>query len=489
MLFSSLEFAIFLPVVFILYWFATSKNLRLQNFLLLTASYFFYGWWDWRYLILLFFISISSYILGNLLERSSKRRVILLIIGLVINLGTLVIFKYFNFFYDSFAKLISLTGYNLPAASTKLILPLGISFYIFLSLSYIIDVYKQNISTHKNPVDVLLSFSFFPIILAGPIHRPSMLLNQISKPREFTYELATDGLRQILWGLLAKVVIADRLASYVDEIFRNSGNYSGSTLVVGVVLFTIQIYADFSGYSNIAIGIGKLFGFSLIKNFNYPYFSRDISEFWKRWHISLTTWFRDYVFLPLSFSISAKVKREKVAGIRLDYFIYIIASLITWLLTGLWHGSHYTFVFWGLIHGIMLISFHLLRNPRKKLLRKLKIDNNNRIIASVDFIITFFIVMIAWTFFKANNLNQAFNIISVIFSKSTLSLPEIFPKTIILLSSLFFLAEFIGRNEQYAISSLGLNWKRGYRWALYCLIIMIIFLFAGKQQEFIYFQF
>ena len=247
----------------------------------------------------------------------------------------MVFFKYNNFFIDGFIDLVSAFGYNLPLHTTKIILPLGISFYTFISLSYIIDVYKKTTSANKNIIEVLLSLSFFPIILAGPIQRPSSLLPQISSKRVFRYDQVTDGLRQILWGLFVKVVVADNLAFYVNDIFNNYPEYNGSTLFLGVLLYSVQIYADFSGYSNMAIGTAKLFGFNLMQNFNYPYFSRNILDFWKRWHISLTTWFRDYIFLPISFSISWKIKSEKVLYIHTDIFIYIVASILTWFLTGL----------------------------------------------------------------------------------------------------------------------------------------------------------
>ena len=369
MLFNSIEFAIFLPTLFVFYWFVTHKNLRIQNLLLLTASYFFYGWWDWRFLFLLVFLSITNYFIGIGIQGSetTRRGKIWLIAGLIINLGVLGIFKYYNFFIDTFIRMVSLVGYDLPRTSTKIILPLGISFYVFLSLSYIIDIFKRNLQANRNIVEVLLTLSFFPIILAGPIQRPISLLPQISKNREFDSNLAIDGLRQILWGLFAKVVIADNLATQVDDIFSNYSQYSGSTLALGAIFFTIQIYADFSGYSNMAIGIAKLFGFKLMQNFAYPYFSRDLTEFWKRWHISLTTWFRDYLFLPISFTISWRLKKERVFLIKSDHFIYISASALTWFLTGLWHGANYTFILWGIINGIFLIIYHLLRKPQKKI--------------------------------------------------------------------------------------------------------------------------
>ena len=310
MVFNSVEFAVFLPIVFGLYWIIVSKNLKQQNILLVITSYIFYGWWDWRFLFLLILLSLANYFIGLEIDKNQEgiKGKTWFIFGLVINLGVLGLFKYFNFFIDSFIDLISLIGYNLPRSTTKIILPLGISFYTFLSLSYLIDIQRKTLKANKNLEEVLLALSFFPIILAGPIQRPVSLLPQIGKKREFNYAQAADGLKQILWGLFTKVVIADNLAVLVDELFLNYSDYSGSTLFIGAIFYSIQIYADFSGYSDMAIGIAKLFGFSLMRNFAYPYFSRDITEFWKRWHISLVTWFRDYVFFPISFSVSWRLK-------------------------------------------------------------------------------------------------------------------------------------------------------------------------------------
>ena len=246
----------------------------------------------------------------------NKNKKIWLIAGSIINIGILGVFKYYNFFIDSFVDLVSLVGYHLPRSTTKIIFPVGISFYIFLSLSYIIDIYKKNLKANRNIVEVLLALSFFPIILAGPIQRPSALIPQIVKKREFNYDQAVNGLRQILWGLFAKIVIADNLAVYVDDFFTNFTDYNGSTLFLGAGFYAVQIYADFSGYSNIAIGTAKLFGFNLIQNFAYPYFSRDIAEFWKKWHISLMNWFRDYVFLPYPFPFQGELKLIKSSSLR-----------------------------------------------------------------------------------------------------------------------------------------------------------------------------
>jgi alginate O-acetyltransferase complex protein AlgI len=490
MLFNSIEFAIFLPIVFLLYWFVLNKNLKLQNTLLLLASYFFYGWWDWRFLFLLVFISCLNYFIGLRIEINeiNRKKKNWLIIGLIFNIGILSIFKYYNFFVDSFINLISFAGYDLPKSTTKIILPLGISFYVFLSLSYIIDIYKQNLKANRNIIEVLLTLSFFPIILAGPIQCPSSLLPQIIKNRDFNYTQAKNGLRQILWGLFAKVVIADNLALSVDNIFSNISGYSGNTLAMGAAFYTIQIYADFSGYSNIAIGIAKLLGFNLMQNFAYPYFSRDIREFWKRWHISMVTWFRDYLFFPISFTLSGRIRSDKVLFIRSDLFIYIVASAIVWFLTGLWHGANYTFVLWGMIHGFFLIIYQLQKKPRKKILKKIGISNKNYFIVIVESFITLFIVMITWVIFRSDNINQAYFYISNIFSPSLFLFPHVFPKKVILITMIFILSEWVQRDKLYALQIENIK-NRIIRWAMYYAIIIAIFYFAGKGQQFIYFQF
>ena len=351
MLFTTIEFGIFTFIVFVLYWFILNKNNKLQNLLLLLSSYFFYAFWDWRFLFLLIFNSFTNYIIGKFIHLSNKKkaRKRWLILGLFLNIGVLIYFKYFNFFIESFINLFSKFGIILQYPSLSIILPIGISFYTFLSISYIIDVYQKKIANSVNIIHVLLALSFFPIILAGPIQRPVSLISQINNKRIFNYSFATNGLKQILWGLFMKVVIADRCALIVNQIFQNFSIHKGSTLLSGGLFYTIQVYSDFAGYSLIALGVSKLFGFDLMKNFAYPYFSRDITQFWKRWHISLTTWFRDYVFLPISYQLSRRFPSEKVLFIKTDIFIYFIGISLTWLLTGLWHGGNYTFVLWELL--------------------------------------------------------------------------------------------------------------------------------------------
>ena len=496
MLFNSIAFAIFLPVVFFFYWFLANKSLKAQNILLLFASWFFYGWWNWKFLFLLVSLSALNYYIGIQIDKNNdlkKRGTVWLITGLIINLGILAVFKYYNFFIDSFIDLISLIGYNLPKSTTKIILPLGISFYVFLFLSYLLDIKKRTIKAERNIIHVLLSFNFFPLILAGPIQRPISLLPQIAKRREFDYELASGGIRQILWGLFTKVVIADNFAFYVNDIFLHYSGYPGSTLLLGAGFYAIQIYADFSGYSNIAIGTAKLFGFRLMKNFAYPYFSRNIAEFWKRWHISLTTWFRDYVFLPISFAVSWKIKSNRVLLIKPDLFIYIVASVITWFLTGLWHGANYTFLVWGMIHGLFLIFYQWQKNPRKRFLRRLGISKENKSIIALETVFTLAIVLIAWIFFRADNLEQGLNYLARLFSISLFSVPIFIDRKmcliIMVIAAIFFIAEWIGRNEEYTIARIGERFPAIARWAVYYTLVIIIFFFAGSGQKFIYFQF
>jgi D-alanyl-lipoteichoic acid acyltransferase DltB (MBOAT superfamily) len=319
-----------------LYWFAFNRNIRIQNILLLTASYIFYGWWDYRFLALIAFSSVLDYIVGLELSKSEGKikRKLLLMASLTVNLGFLAFFKYFNFFAESFTEAFTLLGQPFSLSRLEIILPVGISFYTFQTLSYTIDVYKKKLSAVRDPVAFLSYVSFFPQLVAGPIERATNLLPQFLKKRVFDYAKSIDGMRQILWGLFKKIVIADNCAVYVNDIFSNHADYNGSTLLLGGVLFAFQIYGDFSGYSDIAIGTSRLFGFDLMKNFAFPYFSRDIAEFWRRWHISLSTWFRDYLYIPLGGS-----RGGKLMNLRNVFVIFLVS--------GFWHGANWTFILWG----------------------------------------------------------------------------------------------------------------------------------------------
>ena len=377
MLFNSLDFAIFLPIVFLLYWFVAQKNLKFQNALIVVASYVFYGWWDWRFLSLIIFSTVVDYLIGQRLrteDKQSKRKV-LLWTSIVVNLGFLGFFKYYNFFLENFVDAFSLFGMQINANSLNIILPVGISFYTFQTLSYTIDLYRKKLE----PTQDFMAFSafvcFFPQLVAGPIERATNLLPQFYKKRTFEYHKAVDGMRQILWGLFKKVVIADNCAEFANQIFNNSADMNGSTLVLGAIFFTFQIYGDFSGYSDIAIGTSRLFGFDLKQNFATPYFSRDIAEFWRRWHISLSTWFRDYLYIPLG-------------GSRGGTWIKVRNTFAIFLVSGFWHGASWNFLFWGLYHGLFLIIERLFLS---NLLLKLP--------AFLSKLWTFFWVLIGWGIF------------------------------------------------------------------------------------------
>lgn len=482
MLFNSIDFAIFLPIVFILYWFVTAKNLKLQNFLIVTASYVFYGWWDWRFLSLILFSTIVDYLVGRglLKEENDRKRKILLVTSILVNLGFLGFFKYYNFFLDNFIAAFSFFGGEINANSLNIILPVGISFYTFQTLSYSIDVYKRKLEPTKDFIAFSAFVSFFPQLVAGPIERATNLLPQFYKKRVFDYTKAVDGMRQILWGLFKKIVIADNSAIIANEIFNNSGDYSGSTLLVGALFFTFQIYGDFSGYSDIAIGTSRLFGFNLMQNFNFPYFSRDIAEFWRRWHISLNTWFRDYLYIPLGGSrggISMKIRN----------------TFIIFLVSGFWHGANWTFIVWGGLNALYFLPLLLSKKNRVNtdLVAKGKCLPSIKEFFQIS--ITFLLTVFAWIFFRAENLRHAIGYITNIFSTSFFTIPKSSglnkPLYIILLLLFFIIIEWQGRGELYAIEKLGIKWKKSLRYAFYYGLILLIYFFGAKEQEFIYFQF
>ena len=478
MLFNSIDFAIFLPIVFILYWFLTNKNLKLQNLLIVVASYLFYGWWDYRFLLLILFSTIVDYSVGiGLLKQENKtKRKILLGTSILVNLGFLGFFKYYNFFLDNFITAFSFFGTEIKANSLNIILPVGISFYTFQTLSYSIDVYKRKLEPTKEFIAFSAFVSFFPQLVAGPIERATRLLPQFYKKRIFNYSKAVDGMRQILWGLFKKIVIADNCAEYANLIFNNSAYYSGSTLVLGALFFTFQIYCDFSGYSDIAIGTSRLFGFNLMQNFNFPYFSRDIAEFWRRWHISLSTWFRDYLYIPLG-------------GSRGGTWMKVRNTFAIFIVSGFWHGANWTFIVWGALNAIYFLPLLITNNNRNNL----ETVAQGKLFPSIKelsfMLLTFGLTVFSWIFFRANNIGHAISYISEIFSSSLFTIPEVRPRNLILLIMVFVFIEWLGREGQYAIANLGLKWKSPLRYAMYYAIIVAIFWFGGKEQQFIYFQF
>jgi len=493
MLFTSINFVIFLLIVFILYWFVTKGNLKLQNLLLLVSNFFFYACWDYRFLFLLIFSILLNYFTAIKIHEAEKLKIkkFWFWLGIFINFGFLGIFKYYNFFESSFANGLSLLGIQTNFTTLQIILPVGISFYTFIGLSYIIDIFKNRIKPEKDLIIYSVFAGFFPLILAGPIERAAHLLPQIKKKREFDYSNTVDGLRQILWGLFKKIVIADNFAVFANTIFNSYTNYSGSTLVLGLLFFTFQIYCDFSGYSDIAVGTAKLLGIDLIQNFAFPYFSRDIAEFWRRWHISLSSWFRDYVFLPISYSVSRKIKSDKFLLMDTGFVIYATGIVITWSLVGLWHGANYTFIIWGIFHGLFLIINRATLKPKKRFLKRFNIGKNNTVLIFIETITTFIIVMFSWIFFRAANTFQSFDYIGKIFSRSLFTVPEISNKAIALIIPFcfFIIIEWFGKNRQYAISHLGIKLPKLVRWAFYYFIMLSIFYFAESERQFIYFQF
>lgn len=482
MLFNSIDFAIFLPIVFILYWFVSNNNLKLQNLLVVVASYLFYGWWDWRFLSLIIFSTAVDYSvgLGLLKQKNQTKRRILLWTSILVNLGFLGFFKYYNFFLDNFITAFSFFGSEINANSLNIILPVGISFYTFQTLSYSIDVYKRKLEPTKDFIAFSAFVSFFPQLVAGPIERASNLLPQFYKMRTFDYSKAVDGLRQILWGLFKKIVIADNCAEYANLIFNNSADYSGSTLVLGALFFTFQIYGDFSGYSDIAIGTSRLFGFDLMRNFNFPYFSRDIAEFWRRWHISLSTWFRDYLYIP-------------IGGSQGGTWMKVRNTFIIFIVSGFWHGANWTFIVWGALNAIYFLPLLLTKNNRNNL----ETVAQGKLFPGIKelslMLLTFGLTVFAWIFFRANNMGHAISYLSEILSPSFFATPTFAGMgkayTTLGLVVIFILIEWQGREGHYAIANLGLRWKRPLRYAMYYAIIIAIFWFGGKEQQFIYFQF
>ena len=487
MLFNSIEFLIYLPIVFLLYWFVFNRKIKLQNLFIVIVSYLFYGWWDWRFLVLIAFTSFCSWLSGIAIDKIrednnsvsedtsfvQKRCKWITGINIFLNLAILGFFKYFNFFVDNFVEAFSLLGITLHKTTLQIILPVGISFYTFQALSYTIDVYRRRLKPTKDIVAFFAFVSFFPQLVAGPIERATNLLVQFYKPRFFTYENAVNGMRQILWGFFKKMVIADNCALVVNDIFSNYTNYSGSTLVLGAVLFAFQIYGDISGYSDIAIGTAKLFGITLKQNFNYPYFSRNIIDFWRRWHISLNTWFVDYVYIPLG-------------GSREGEYKHIRNILVIFLLSGLWHGANWTFVTWGIYHGLLFIPLLLMD--------KNKLPDSNMIRSVISMLITFGFVTLGWIIFRADTLSMAFNYIADIFSDSLFKIPKVSgANNVTAMLSLVFIilllvVEWVNREKPFGLDIRNIQ-SPFIRYSIYAGILFSIYFFGADSSNFIYFQF
>ena len=477
MLFNSIEFAIFLPIVFLLYWFVFNKNLKLQNGFVVLASYVFYGWWDWRFLFLIAFTSLCSYATGILIDRfreQPKKAKTINVLNIIVNLLILGVFKYYDFFATSFADVF--LGGRTEGLLLKVILPVGISFYTFQALSYSIDVWRGKIEPTRDVIQFFAYVSFFPQLVAGPIERATNLLPQFGKPRTFDFETGADGMRQILWGLFKKMVVADNCAVYVDQVFGSYQTQSGSTLLLAAVLFAFQIYGDFSGYSDIAIGTSKLFGIKLMRNFNVPYFSRDIAEFWRRWHISLTTWFRDYVYIPLGGSRCSKAK-------------IIRNTFVIFLLSGFWHGANWTFLAWGAYHALLFLPLILLGKNRRyrdtvaegKWLPSMK--------EAGQILLTFFLVVFGWIIFRAESIGQAWEVFKTVLSPSLLTMPNVSGITGFSMAILVMLViEWIQRGKRHPLAIESIPWWP-VRSLIYLVVFVLILTFGGHSENFIYFQF
>ena len=490
MLFNSLEFALFLPIVFAIYW-LLGKNLKLQNLFVVLASYVFYGWWDWRFLLLIAFTSFCSWGSGLLIARThytisnpwknnaedlrggrnvSFASKFWLVANIVLNLGILATFKYYDFFVSEFGALFGLSTERLLL---RIILPVGISFYTFQALSYSIDVYRGKIEPTKDSIAFFAYVAFFPQLVAGPIERATNLLPQFQKTRTFDYAEAVEGCRRILWGLFKKMVIADNCAIYVDSVWKDYASQSSSTLVLAAILFAFQIYGDFSGYSDIAIGTAKLFGINLRDNFLTPYFSRNVAEFWKRWHISLNTWFVDYIYIPLG-------------GSREGRWNTVRNTFVIFLLSGLWHGANWTYVGWGAYHALLFVPLILLGTTKKY-------RDTATWKQMPQMVLTFGLVVLGWIIFRAPSIADAELYVAAICDKSLLTIPWLMTRDfyipLFIGIAIMFVFEWIGRKKEY-----GLAWLRGknrfFQVVMYYLFVVLIYMWQAKEEiQFIYFQF
>ncbi|MBS1581253.1 MAG: MBOAT family protein [Bacteroidetes bacterium] len=482
MLFNSIEFAVFLPIVFLLYWYVFERPLRLQNLLLIAAGVVFYGWWDWRFLGLLLFTSGVDYLVARGLMRVERpaRRKLLLGLSLAANLGLLGFFKYYNFFAEGFHRAFTFLGHAPDLHTLHIVLPVGISFYTFQSLSYTIDVYRRDLEATRDPITFFAFVGFFSQLLAGPIERARHMVPQFERPRTFRTDLARDGLRQILWGLFKKVVIADNCSFYPDLVFGDPAAYGGSAHLLATVIFAFQIYCDFSGYSDMALGIAKLFGFELMRNFAYPYFSRSVAEFWQRWHISLNTWFRDYLYIPLGGS-----RGGRWAVARNTFIIFAVS--------GLWHGAAWHFVVWGVVSALFFLPL-VFFGDRKRYVRppaEWRWLPSLREAGGMAF--TFMLVCIAWVFFRATSLDHALLAFDRMASDSLFSLPPLErPKSLkifVLGTAIMLVLEWMNRGREHGLQLDG-RWSRPLRLALYYGLVALIVLYAPSDGgDFIYFQF
>ena len=469
-LFNSLEFLFFLPIVFALYWLC-ARRANLRNLVIVIASYAFYGWWDYRFLALLALSTASSYASGIAIEKCQERKTAKWICAanVVFNLSILAFFKYFNFFGENFARIMDTLGWHTDWVMLDILLPVGISFYTFQAIGYTIDVYRRSTEASHNPITFAAFISFFPQLVAGPIERAGTMIHQFSGKVRFSQKFY-DGMRQMLWGFFKKMVIADNCAVFVDMVWDKYDVLNGSTMLLAAVFFTFQIYGDFSGYSDIAIGTGKLFGIDLSTNFKTPYFATNIGDFWRRWHISLMSWFRDYIYIPLG-------------GSRVSKIITARNILLVFALSGLWHGANWTFVTWGIYHAILLIVYSLF-------ISKIKLPKS-AITSVIGALLTFAAATIGWIIFRSADIYEAWGIISKIFSASLFDYARTNKEHYLVYIAVMLVVEWVYRKQEHAlcISGTGLLKYKAARWAVYYLIVVVIILLAGPNGTFIYFQF
>lgn len=477
MFFNSIAFAVFLPIVFFLYWFVFNKTKSTQNALLIVASYYFYSCWDWRFLFLLVFSTFLDYYTGIQIEKgkSERSRKFWFWLSILVNLGFLGVFKYYNFFAASFSDLLNSAGFKASPILLNVILPVGISFYTFHGLSYVIDIYFKRIKAEYNFVDYSLFVSYFPLLVAGPIERATHLLPEIKVKREFDLEKAKEGIYQIIWGLVKKVIIADTCATYANAIFDNYTSMNSFSLILGAIYFAFQIYGDFSGYSDIALGVSKLFGLDLLRNFNYPYFSRDIAEFWRRWHISLSSWFRDYLYIPLG-------------GSKGGIWMKIRNTFIIFVVSGFWHGANWTYLAWGFINAIYFLPLLLSNSNRNNIdAIELKFDfNSAKVLMSIFY--TFFLTCVAWVFFRARTINDAVSYLKRVMTNRDFSFQyldnERYSYELLLMIGIFVLIEWNNRNKVEPLSG-----KRNILKMSLAMVAIMVFGTFSDYKEFIYFQF
>ena len=477
MLFNSIPYLVFLPVVFLIYWFILRSSLDGQNIFLLIASYVFYCWWDCRFLVLIILSTLVDFYVAQSIKKASKERIKkkLLLVSLIVNLGLLGYFKYCNFFIESFNDAFESLGFSSNMSSLVIILPVGISFYTFQTLSYTIDVYRGKMLASDNLLNFAAYVAFFPQLVAGPIERAVNLLPQFSSSRKFEPDRAISGINLILWGLFQKVVIADSCATYVNSIFDNYETMNSLSLILGSFYFAFQIYGDFAGYSNIAIGTARLFGFDLMRNFNNPYFSRDIAEFWRRWHISLSTWFRDYLYIPLG-------------GSRGSKWVQLRNVLIIFIVSGFWHGANWTFVCWGVIHAGLFLPI-LLRDKNRRNLDQVA---HSRILPTtrelIKMLVTFSLVCLAWVFFRSDSIKMAFNYIKRLLTQGGFNIQylniERYSPEMVLLIMIFVIIEWFHRTNEHPFGGR-------FKWIkLVAVIFMLLTLGVySNHNDFIYFQF